>query len=192
MKRSAPFYVLVLIVLMIFGWGVSNYEAPTPPSPMPEIQNYPTAGATQQPTYYVSVEGNDANPGTAALPYKTIQKAINSVPSGSTILVKSGVYNERPIVLASKNNLTIQAETPLGAIVSRGFIISKNTGTVIDGFEMSATSTNYIDGFGIWVQGTNCVIKNNFIHDTAWGGIIMLYYTRSCTVTNNKLDGEIS
>ncbi len=46
-------------------------------------------------TKFVAKNGNDANPGTEAQPFLTIQKAANVAVAGDTVCVKSGTYNER-------------------------------------------------------------------------------------------------
>src|SRR5262245_7060286 len=43
-------------------------------------------------TYHVSPTGSDSNPGSAARPFRTIQKAANGVKPGDTVLVDDGVY----------------------------------------------------------------------------------------------------
>ena len=45
-------------------------------------------------TYYVATTGLDSNPGTQASPWKTIQKAANTVVAGDTVYVRGGVYKE--------------------------------------------------------------------------------------------------
>jgi parallel beta-helix repeat protein len=45
-------------------------------------------------TYYVSTGGVDANPGTLAAPFRTIQKAANAAIAGDTVLVRAGTYRE--------------------------------------------------------------------------------------------------
>jgi hypothetical protein len=46
-------------------------------------------------TYYVATNGNDKNPGTLALPWRTIQKACNTVSAGSTVQIRAGRYHEK-------------------------------------------------------------------------------------------------
>ncbi|MCI0660951.1 MAG: DUF1565 domain-containing protein, partial [Acidobacteria bacterium] len=42
--------------------------------------------------YYVAPNGSDSNPGTEALPFKTIQRAADKVDPGDTVIVEDGVY----------------------------------------------------------------------------------------------------
>src|SRR6186997_3455953 len=43
-------------------------------------------------TLYVSTAGNDNNAGTAASPWRTLQKAANTVVAGDTVMVAAGTY----------------------------------------------------------------------------------------------------
>jgi parallel beta-helix repeat protein len=45
-------------------------------------------------TYYVAPTGKDTNPGTEALPFLTMQKAVNVMQPGDTTLVKNGTYSK--------------------------------------------------------------------------------------------------
>ena len=45
-------------------------------------------------SYYVATNGNDANPGTLSQPWRTIQKAANTVSAGDTVYIREGTYNE--------------------------------------------------------------------------------------------------
>ncbi len=53
--------------------------------------------ATVQPAraYFVAPTGNDANPGTIDQPWKTIQKAADTLTAGSIVYIRSGIYHER-------------------------------------------------------------------------------------------------
>jgi hypothetical protein len=48
-------------------------------------------------TYYVSPSGNDANPGTEAQPWRTIQKAADTMMAGDTVYIRGGTYSEQVI-----------------------------------------------------------------------------------------------
>lgn len=43
-------------------------------------------------TYYVSTSGSDSNPGTLALPWATLQKAVDTIAAGDTAVVLPGTY----------------------------------------------------------------------------------------------------
>jgi parallel beta-helix repeat protein len=49
--------------------------------------------------YYVSTEGNDAHPGTKALPFQSIGQAANVAKAGDVVLIQAGIYYEdvRPL-----------------------------------------------------------------------------------------------
>ena len=65
--------------------------------------------AFSQSNYYVSINGSDANIGSEAAPFKTIEKAISSfdVYLGGTCHIMEGTYHES-IAINGKNNITIQ------------------------------------------------------------------------------------
>ncbi len=63
-----------------------------------------TAPVAPPPTgtqFFVATNGNDANPGTEAQPWRTIQKAMNSATPGSTVNIRGGTYNERLVLNVS-------------------------------------------------------------------------------------------
>ena len=53
-----------------------------------------TPGAAWAAIYVVTPTGSDANPGTAAKPYATIQKAADAAQAGDTVVVKAGLYRQ--------------------------------------------------------------------------------------------------
>lgn len=44
--------------------------------------------------YFVSPKGNDANPGTIEAPWKTVQRAANTLQPGDTVFLRKGIYRE--------------------------------------------------------------------------------------------------
>ncbi|MDD5371457.1 MAG: right-handed parallel beta-helix repeat-containing protein [Anaerolineaceae bacterium] len=52
----------------------------------------PTLPPTAQPNYFVSTTGSDLNPGTYNKPWRTIQKAANSLTAGDTVKILPGTY----------------------------------------------------------------------------------------------------
>jgi parallel beta-helix repeat protein len=55
--------------------------------------------------FFVSPTGTDASAGTQTAPWRTLTHAVNTAPSGSTIVIRGGTYGEQVNVLRS---LTIQ------------------------------------------------------------------------------------
>jgi hypothetical protein len=73
--------------------------------------NSPTVHASIQATYYVSPNGNNSNPGTEALPFRTIEKArdvvslINGNMTGDIIIkLKGGRYEISDTIVFDANN----------------------------------------------------------------------------------------
>lgn len=54
-----------------------------------------TASAASAATYLVALEGDDANPGTMAQPWRTIGKAAQTLEPGDTVYIRAGTYGER-------------------------------------------------------------------------------------------------
>ena len=146
-------------------------------------------------TYYVSTTGSDANPGTATLPFKTIQKAAGVVNPGDTVLVGDGVYTgnnvcagETSVVCLSRGGtsaamVTFKSISQWGAKVqgqmaanSIGFGFSSNVGYVrIEGFEIygmtvpDGVTAGGASGIELYNGGQFSQIVGNKIHDIGQG-----------------------
>jgi outer membrane protein assembly factor BamB len=154
------------------------------------------AQASSTHTYYVSTSGSDSNSGTQDKPWKTIQKAANSVTAGDTVTVLAGDYSsERVSVTTSGGSgmqITFQAQ---GSVTMKGFTIRASYIT-IDGFYITNTDNDDTNGYGIFYQGSFGIIENNYIYYTTRGGIILYatpgspLETTNCIVRNNKLDTD--
>ena len=170
------------------------------PTPYPTSTLYPTATIypTQTPyptstpypdqhcsvpsnAYYVSPTGNDSNPGTLNQPWRTIQKAANTLNPGETVYIRGGVYNEMvtlPKSGAPNQYITFRAypgEIPTldgTNTLYAGFrAYGEKRWIIIDGFEVR----NYI-GKGILFEPegartSNLIIRNNEVHDITGFGI---------------------
>jgi hypothetical protein len=135
----------------------------------------PPAGA-----YYVSTDGDDANFGSIAQPWRTIQHAADTVASGDTVIVKTGTYNER--VSLDKDNSVYTTFRAEGQVVTYGFDIRGDRYRV-QGFV--CTSAAYAAGVrvygdhnevvdneiyhmerdGIYFFGRENLYKGNYVHD---------------------------
>ncbi len=137
-------------------------------------------------TYYVSPTGDDSNPGTLEAPWRTIQKAANTMVGGNTAIVRGGIYEEFVTIKSSGSELhgyiTFQAypgEKPVidGANLSIGsgrssLIHLRNANYVIvDGFEVrnltSSSSSEYPAGIRVQSGGSNIHLLNNNVHHIA-------------------------
>lgn len=58
-------------------------------------------GVASAATYFVSPSGSDANPGTLAAPWRTVQKAASSVRAGDVVNIRGGIYRERVQITVS-------------------------------------------------------------------------------------------
>jgi Right handed beta helix region len=149
-------------------------------------------------TYYVSPSGNDSNPGTQTQPWKTIQKAANTLAAGDKVVVAAGDYSTQRVNIsksgASGAPITYQAQ---GQVVMKGFVIQASYITV-DGFEIANTdykSWDQATSAGIYLLGANNLIENNYIHDAALEGIFLVGWlsdgsntkTANNVIRNNRL-----
>jgi serralysin len=118
-------------------------------------------------TYYVSTSGNDANSGVPSAPWRTIQKAANSMVAGDTAIVSGGTYNEKiRSVRSGSSSARITFKTTEGARVLSFSTVDHDYITV-DGFEMTGAN----DGYMLTWAGNYGELLNATIHDTgaSWG-----------------------
>jgi hypothetical protein len=127
-------------------------------------------------TLYVSTQGSDSNPGTAAQPFRTITHAYSLAGPGTTILVAPGTYTDYTsgwgIHLGASGTasspIILRSQTPGAAVIDGLNASDRNEGLNIDG------SYNIVDGFeikngpqggiAIWAnynQILNCIVHNN-------------------------------
>ncbi len=78
------FRILYYFWLSLFFIGTATLQAQTAPT-----------------YYYVATSGDDSNPGTESLPWKTLTKAASMATAGVTVFIKQGTYNERLVLLFS-------------------------------------------------------------------------------------------
>lgn len=99
MKRSGLLIVIGAVILLVLSAAV----------PLTRAQEVAT-----RLKFYVATNGSDSNPGTLDRPWRTIQKAANTVGAGSTVYVRGGVYNETVTINVSGtpgNVITFQSSS---------------------------------------------------------------------------------
>lgn len=164
-------------VLLLLSIAIQSHQT----SLAHERTNHPIL--RQAATYYVSPEGDNSNPGTQALPWQTIQFAVDVAIPGDTLLVEDGVY-EGPIIMTRSGEpeayIVLRAINKWGAKVEvidgegdqDGIKAAANYLT-IDGFELFDSNPGIgRHGNGITVYNNHHVnILNNNIHDFGGSGI---------------------
>jgi hypothetical protein len=83
-KASATLLLIIFIVLMIC-------QRNTPGT----FYTLTSRATVQGGVFYVAPTGDDANPGTLAYPWQTIQKAAETLIAGDTVYIRAGTYPER-------------------------------------------------------------------------------------------------
>jgi parallel beta-helix repeat protein len=150
------------------------------------LLNLNQAVQAQGSTYYVSTSGDDDNPGTINRPWRTIQKAADSIGAGDVVIVNAGSYAERVTVNqsgASDSRISFRAD---GAVDMYGFYITGDY-IAIDGFTVTSQVCSWNqDAFGIYVSGDYCLIENNYAYYSPRGGINLAASSSHCIVRNNK------
>jgi parallel beta-helix repeat protein len=139
---------------------------------------------------FVSPTGNDANPGTAAAPWRTLERANTGAYAGYTVYFRSGTYGERGKYRYFARNGTATApitfkgypgdEPPVilgmtyiqGQYVRmHGFVFDGPTGQV---FTPSASNPRG-EGDLIHVYGRGVEIARSEIRNSAWHAGVYLY-----------------
>jgi hypothetical protein len=135
--------------------------------------------------FYVSPSGDDGNPGSMASPWRTVQKAADTVPAGSNVYLREGIYEEKVEINVSGSMgggfITFQpapgekaiidgSNLPFDANNSNALIaIYGQSYLRIEGLELRnfRTARRYLVPVGILIEGdgSHIEILNNRIHD---------------------------
>ncbi|HEU4389936.1 MAG TPA: right-handed parallel beta-helix repeat-containing protein [Blastocatellia bacterium] len=137
-------------------------------------------------TYYVATIGNDNNSGSAAQPWRTLQKAVNTASAGDTIQVRSGTYAGCRIERSGRAEAVCTLQAEPGAVVvintpgpnnrHSSLIEIENFDAevrywVIDGFEV-AESPRY----GVDIRVTDYItVRRCNVHDSRVTGIFLAF-----------------
>ena len=149
-------------------------------------------------TYYVSTQGHDGQPGTAAKPFATLQYAVNIARPGDTILVTAGTYVGCRIETSGGQTLpkTLQAAPGASVLLNKPGPQNKHN-SIVEVENFGATVTDWvISGFevanspkyGIDVRVTNRItVENNHVHNSALTGIFTAF-SDHVLIQNNETD----
>jgi hypothetical protein len=142
--------------------------------------------------------GDDANPGSQAQPWATLQHAAETIPdAGCTVWFESGVYGgENQVEVRLQTPATFKALTPYQAILENNGPTLSLRGArnlIFEGFEFRhtdpATGKHVIEtarksGTDIWTE--QVIFRNNIIHDSYNNDLLKIQNgSRFITVENN-------
>lgn len=171
------FVSLLITAFLISGLGILEEVLP---------QIFPPEKVSAQGiTYYVAPNGNDSNPGTAAQPWRTIQKAANTLVAGDTVYIRAGTYPERviPQNSGSAGNYIVYAAYPGETVTIDGaaitlpayegalFEVADKSYIKISGLRI-INAGPYDNNAGILVDNSSdIIIEKNYTYNTVSSGI---------------------
>jgi parallel beta-helix repeat protein len=131
--------------------------------------------------YYVSNSGNDGNNGSINSPWKTIQKAANTMVAGDTAYIHSGTYYETVIPAHSGNSNQYITYRNFG---DGDVVIDGQGGTRVNSIRVSNQSylqfigltlrnNGYTSGGFAAYAGTNHIILDNITSELSRFGILL-------------------
>jgi hypothetical protein len=119
-----------------------------------------TAQAATAAVYYVSPNGSDSSPGTAAQPLRTIQKGADVAQAGDTVRVMPGDYEE---YVTTRNSGTpgqpviFLAE---GSVTTRAFRVNNHEHVVLDGFRLLGAQNLWLAHVRVESRSHNTTVRN--------------------------------
>lgn len=150
-----------------------------------------TASAT---TYYVATNGNDANTGTSAQPWRTLQKAANTARAGDLVLVANGTY----VGMQITTDGTAAAPITFRANGTNVLVNTRNASTP-DNINIEGGDYVTVEGFVVEdaprvgiraVIATGIKIRNNTVRRSGLTGILT-GYTPSIEISGNSASGSL-
>lgn len=127
---------IILSVLIVFGL-----------IPSAGVSAYDVSGSI----YYVSPLGSDANPGTMARPWKTLNYAAGRLSAGDTLYIRGGIYRE---TVDFSNSGTNSARISISAFPGEQPVIDGNQNTIPswDYYPLVKISGSYVTFSGLEVR----------------------------------------
>jgi hypothetical protein len=162
----------------------------------------------QASIYYVAVGGNDSGPGTETRPWRTIQKAADTLTAGDTVYIRTGTYPEQVIPQnagSAGNYITYvsypgETATIDGASITlpdyeTGLFVVEDIGYIkVSGLRIRNAGPNE-NNAGIYVDNAHHVIvEHNYTYNTVSSGI-GVWDCSNVTIDGNEVrlacnDGE--
>ena len=159
--------------------------------------NPPSTGKS----YYVAATGSDSNAGTEAAPFKTIQKAANTVAAGDIVYIKAGTYSGEADLStpgSASNYITFKNYGSDVPVITNSFVITTSY-IRIKGltFQNTADSSIYLTGEDLpagSVTGDiveDCIFTNpDMTGGGSQGGIRIDYGAQNSLIQRNTITIE--
>ncbi len=153
------------------------------------------AGHAFAATYYVTPTGNDTNAGSSASPWRTLQKAANTVSPGDIVNVADGTYAGMHLTRSG----TAGSPITFKAQGSNALVNARNA-TTSDNINVEGASYVVIDGFVVEdapragirvVEATGVVVKNNRVGRSDHTGILT-GWTPGIQIIDNICYGSVA
>ena len=131
-------------------------------------------------TYYVDQNhpnASDINPGTEDLPWRTIQKAADTVWAGDSVVVKSGMYTERINFSSGTRGAPGQLITftaqPRRSVTMWGFYTQFAHYLRVEGFRITTdpSLTNWTDANGVFIASDHVEVIDNYFYNLDSAGV---------------------
>ena len=164
---------LILYSLMLVLLGIPCHTPSAAPAAPAEV---PMDGMI----YYVALSGNDDDPGSFAYPWRTVQKAADTLTAGDTVYIRAGVYGEQVI---PQNSGSAGQPITYAAYPGETAIID-GTGVTVPDYQglFDLAGRDYIRVSGLRVIHSNyygivadnsshITIEHNYTYDTYTSGI---------------------
>lgn len=148
---------------------------------LPLSQTQVRASAPQNGIYYVATDGSDlSGDGTPAKPWATITHALDSVPDGSTVLVRPGTYTGRVRLRGTfAQGVSVRSQVPYQARLRHDATVVTcfyGQGITLEGFDIAHSGPgagplviqiqDLIEEPGGSDFVSRIVLRNNVLHDS--------------------------
>lgn len=142
---------------------------------------FPSIGLCAE--YFVATTGNDTNNnGSSASPFRTLQRAANTVGAGDTVTVRAGTYvgfqlttsgtAANRITFVADPGVLVNAKLASASAYSGAINLEGASYVTIDGFSVKLASYGTVRSNIRTVENTGVVLRNNIIDDASWWGIL--------------------
>ncbi len=153
------------------------------------------AGRAFATDYYVSPSGNDGANGSSAAPWRTLQKAANTVAAGDIVHVADGTYAGMNLTRSgtAASPITFRAE-------GSNVLVNTRNATTTDIINVEGASYVVIDGFVVEdsprigirvVEATGVIVRNNRVARSDHTGILTAW-TPGIQILNNTSYGAVA